>query len=133
MPNHVVEMMKKIQYLLLLFASTLFAQQSETITLNWKQEVNYNLEDFSFKIPQFQSEYYDIDVSDKKISFKKVVDVSAGNATLQIIAVNYQSISSSELYDLNLNFLSSTINSKFEVVSARDSYKGLISFQLTLF
>ena len=128
MPNHVVEMMKKIQYLLLLFASTLFAQQSETITLNWKQEVNYNLGEFSFKIPQFQSEYYDIDVSAKKISFKKVVDVNAVNATLQITAVNYQSISSSELYDLNLNFLSSTINSKFEVVSARDSYKGLISF-----
>ena len=62
--------MKKIlPYILVFIIGKTFAQQSETITLNWNSQVDYNLGELTVKIPQFQSENFEYNVDSKSIIF----------------------------------------------------------------
>jgi len=68
--------MKKLFLNLLLLISTgLLAQQSETIALQWAKQVDYHFDNYSFKIPQFQPEYFEWDATQKKITFSKFVNI----------------------------------------------------------
>jgi len=108
----------------------MFAQQSETISLNWNSQVAYHLKDIVIKTPQFQIENFDYDVSNKSISFKKVIDLSSllSNNALQISNVTYQNISETDLFDLDKSKIPSAIDAKFESVNARGIYKGFLTF-----
>ena len=64
-------MKKLLLYFFLLISTCLFAQQSETLLLDWSKEATYTIEDYSFKVPQFQIENFDIDIDVKKISYTK--------------------------------------------------------------
>ena len=84
--------MKKILlYILVFIIGKTFAQQSETITLNWNSQVDYNLGELTVKIPQFQSENFEYNVDSKSIIYKKVVDISnlLDKNALQISNVYY--------------------------------------------
>jgi hypothetical protein len=65
-------MKKLLLYFFLLISSCLFAQQSETLLLDWSKEATYTIEDYSFKVPQFQIENFDINIDVKKISYTKI-------------------------------------------------------------
>ena len=107
-----------------------FAQQSETITLNWNSQVDYNLNEFNLKIPQFQIENFEYDVDSKTISYRKIVEISnlLDKNALQISNVTYTSINEKDLYDLDKSNIKTSINAKFESVNARGIFKGFISF-----
>ena len=122
--------MKKIlPYILVFIIGKTFAQQSETITLNWNSQVDYNLGELTVKIPQFQSENFEYNVDSKSIIYKKVVDISnlLDKNALQISNVSYKSITENDLYDLDKSKITPTINAKFESVNARGVFKGFIS------
>ena len=122
-------MKKTLLYILVLIIGKTFAQQQESITLNWNSQAEYNLGDIVLKIPQFQTENFEFDVANKAISYKKVVDVSnlLDKNALQISNVTYKSVIETDLYDLDKSKITSSINAKFETVNARGVFKGFIS------
>lgn len=121
-------MKKQFAYLLLLFSFSLFAQQSETILLDWSKEVGYNYDNFSFKVPQFQMEYFDFKPDSKTIFFRKVIEVSKPAVSFTISNVAYKNITLSELHDLDVQRIPSSINFTSEIVQARNEFKGVLSF-----
>jgi len=95
-------MKKLLSTFFLLISYSLFAQQSETLLLDWSKEATYTMEDYSFKVPQFQVENFDIDLDEKKISCTKIINLNTTNASISVTNVVYKTISSAEMYDLNL-------------------------------
>lgn len=121
--------MKKTILFLLLFGFTFaFAQQSDKITINWNSNVDYNIGEVSIKVPQFDLEFYNIDISLKKIQYRKLIPVGASTnvSSLVISNVTYQTIPETQLYDLNKSLIPNKIESSLEVVRVRDDYKGLL-------
>jgi hypothetical protein len=121
-------MKKTILLLLLFFVSFVYSQDSNTISINWNSNVDYNSGELSFKVPQFDMDFYNIDIPLKKIQFRKIIPVSASSnlATLQITNVVYQNISVTELYDLNKDLIPNSIQASLEVVNAREDYLGVL-------
>lgn len=123
--------MKKILlYIYVLFISNVVAQQTETITLNWNSKYEYDLGDFTVKIPQFQNEHFEYNVISKTIGFRKVIDVSnvLDNNALQITNVVYENINANDLYDLDKSQITASLNASFETANARGIFKGFLSF-----
>ncbi len=123
-------MKKIVLYISILIIGKSFAQQSETITLDWKAQTDFNLNEFSVKIPQFQTENFDYDVNSKTIQFKKVIEIpnALDKNALQIKNVVYTNITEKDLYDLDKSKIASSINASFESVNARGVFKGFIAF-----
>ena len=123
--------MKKILlYIYVLFISNVVAQQTEIITLNWNSKLEYDLGDFTVKIPQFQNEHFEYNVISKTIGFRKVIDVSnvLDNNALQITNVVYENLNANDLYDLDKSQITTSINARFETANARGIFKGFLSF-----
>ncbi|MCW1147965.1 type IX secretion system sortase PorU [Flavobacterium lacisediminis] len=121
--------MKKTTLFLFLFYFTFAkAQQSEKVSINWNSSVDYNIGEATIKVPQFDLEFYDIDIPLKKIQYRKIVSVSAltNSSSLVISNVIYQTMTESELFDLNKSLIPNKIQASLEVVRARDDYKGLL-------
>ena len=108
----------------------MFAQQSETITLNWKSQTEFNLADVVVNIPQFQFEYFDFNVATKAITFRKVFDVPMRlqKEAMEITNVTYQNIVATDLYDLDKMSIPTSLNAKFETVNSRGVFKGILIF-----
>ena len=122
--------MKKIlTYIVLLFVSVVFAQQTENVSINWNSNFNFDTGESTIKIPQFDLEYLNVDIPLKKIQFRKLVSVTSNTlaSSLIITNLNLQTISEAELHDLNKAVIPSSIDAKLEVVRARDDFKGIIS------
>lgn len=122
--------MKKIlTYIVLLFVSVVFAQQTENVSINWNSNLNFDTGESIIKIPQFDLEHLNVDVSQKKIQFRKLVSVTSNTlaSSLIITNLNFQTISEAELHDLNKAVIPNSIDAKLEVVRARDDFKGIIS------
>jgi hypothetical protein len=119
-------MKKLFLNLLLLISGSLFAQQSETIALKWAKGVTYQYDNFSFNVPQFQSESFEWDPTLKKITFSKVIPLDQSNLTGTLTNVVFESISPSELYDIDPKSIPSSVQFSFEIVKARDTFKGLL-------
>jgi len=121
--------MKKALLLLFLFFSLFtFGQQTENITINWYSNVNNSIGDSSIKVPQFDSNFFNIDISLRKIQFRKMVSVTALTDASSLVVSNvvYQSINAADLYDLDLSVIPNKLLATLEVVRAREDYKGLL-------
>ena len=66
-------MKKIIVFLLFCFVSSSFAQQSETVVINWDTSTDYDAGLLKLKVPKFDPVHYSIDITAKKILFKKIV------------------------------------------------------------
>lgn len=121
-------MKKTLLFLFLFYFAFAAAQQSEKVSINWKSNSDYNIGETTIKVPQFDLEFYNLDVTLKKIQFRKIVSVSAAtnSSSLVISNVLYQNLPESELYDLNKSLIPNKIQASLEVVRARDDYKGLL-------
>lgn len=121
--------MKKALLLLFLFFSLFtFGQQTENITINWYSNVNYSIGDSSINVPQFDSNFFNIDISLRKIQFRKMVPVTALTDASSLVVSNvvYQSINAADLYDLDLSVIPNKLLATLEVVRVREDYKGLL-------
>ena len=123
-------MKKTILFALLFSVVFVFGQQTDNISINWNSNVDYSLGETSIKVPQFDTEFYNIDIPSRKIQYRKLVPVTASTnvSSLVISNVKYQTINESELYDLNKSLLPNKIQASLEVVCARDDYKGILIF-----
>ena len=123
--------MKKIFiYIYLLFVSNIFAQQTETLTLDWKTLTAYDIGDLVINIPQFQYENFNFDLPNKTITFRKVVDLQSllNKDAFQIKNISYQNITATDLYDLDKETIPSSVNAKFETVNSRGKFNGVLIF-----
>jgi hypothetical protein len=123
-------MMKKILiYSMCFFASFFYGQNPQKISVNWLDGLHYKLGDETVIFPQFDKEYYDLDVSAKKIVFKYSfkTSFSIDFNSLQLYNIIYQTISNEELGDLDFLSIPQSINASIESVLARDEYYGLLS------
>ena len=123
-------MKNTLLYITVLFVSNCFAQQVETIALNWNLPTIYNLSETAINIPQFQSENFNFNVATKAVSFRQVVDLPGllPREALQIKNINYLNITEADLYDLDRSAIPSSINAKLEAINARGEFKGLLVF-----
>lgn len=122
--------MKKTILFLLLFCFTFtLAQQSEKVSINWSSNVDYNIGETTIQVPQFDLDFFNIDITLRKIQFKKFVIVSNNTdpSSLVVSNITYQNISDADLHDLNKSIIPNKIQSSLEVVRARDEYKGVLT------
>ncbi len=56
-------MKKAVLFLLLLFSLFTFGQQTDNISINWYSKVDFSAADASIKVPQFDFEFFNIDIS----------------------------------------------------------------------
>ena len=123
--------MKKILlYILVLLVGNAFAQKAETIALDWKVQTAYDLGDVTLNIPQFQSEFFNFNVSERTIQFKKAFAIPAllKKEALQVNAITYQTISETDLLDLDKTKIPLSADVNFETSRARSTFKGLLVF-----
>lgn len=123
--------MKKILlYILVLLVGNAFAQKAETIALDWKVQTAYDLGDVTLNIPQFQSEFFNFNVSERTIQFKKAFAIPAllKKEALQVSTITYQTISETDLLDLDKTKIPLSADVNFETSRARSTFKGLLVF-----
>ena len=123
--------MKKILlYILVLLVGNAFAQKAETIALDWKVQTAYDLGDVTLNIPQFQSEFFNFNVSERTIQFKKAFAIPAllKKEALQVSTITYQTISETDLLDLDKTKIPLSADVNFETSRARTTFKGLLVF-----
>lgn len=123
-------MKKVLLYSVCFFASLLYGQNTQKISVNWSDDLRYSFGDQNYIFPQFETAYYDLDFSAKKITFKKAFKTSflISISSLRTYNIVYQTISKDNLRDLDLSKIPPTINGAIESVLARDTYYGLFSF-----
>jgi hypothetical protein len=121
-------MKKTVLLFLLLFSLFTFGQQTENISINWYTTVDYSIGDSSIKVPQFDYDFFNIDISLRKIQFRKIVPVTALTDASSLVVSNvvYQSINVADLHDLDLSVIPNKVLATLEVVRAREDYKGLL-------
>jgi hypothetical protein len=121
-------MKKTVLLFLLLFSLFTFGQQTENISINWYSTVDYSIGDSSIKVPQFDYDFFNIDISLRKIQFRKIVPVTALTDASSLVVSNvvYQSINVADLHDLDLSVIPNKVLATLEVVRAREDYKGLL-------
>ena len=119
--------MKKVLLVFCFFSFYfVFSQESTIVKINWDSTADYKLDEITLKFPQFNQENYNLDFSNKHIQFRKIIPVTL-NSSLRILNVNFETISESELYDLDKSLISDNIQAKLEIVNARNEILGLIS------
>lgn len=123
--------MKKILILLPLFLCQLaYTQVTNTIELQWKTDNFINFDSHKIKIPQFQLHNFSFDEASKEIFFhqKIKVDGQINENSVRILNVTYESISTSDLGELNLAKIPNDHNFEIKNSIARDLIYGFVSF-----
>ncbi|MDP2161887.1 MAG: peptidase C25, partial [Flavobacterium sp.] len=123
--------MKKILILLTVFLCQLaYTQVTNTIELQWKTDNFINFDSHKIKIPQFQLHNFSFDEASKEIFFhqKIKVDGQINENSVRILNVTYESISTSDLGELNLVKIPNDHNFEIKNSIARDLIYGFVSF-----
>jgi hypothetical protein len=123
--------MKKILlFVLLIISLDVIAQERHSIVLNWTKDNTYRIENYSLKIPSFQSSNFYYDDSNKSIFFKETKKTQGvfNENSLQISAIDYETISINDLGDLNSSKIPKSINATLENSFGRDLNYSVFSF-----
>ena len=123
--------MKKIITVYILFFNLhlVLSQEQGNISLNWTEKKELSYGDFSFVVPQFNSENYLFDNYTKnlKFSLKIKLNSTANENAFQISNLVFEPILESQLGDLAVKNIPSSIEYRFKNSIARDKYFGLIT------
>lgn len=123
--------MKKILlFVILIISLEVISQERHSIVLNWTKDNTFRIENYSLKIPSFQPSNFFYDDSNKSIFFnetKKTQGVFDENS-LQISSINYETITKSDLGDLNSLKIPTSINATLVNSFARDLNYSVLSF-----
>lgn len=128
--------MKKILlFILLIISLDIIAQERHSIVLNWTKDNTYRIENYSLKIPSFQSSNFYYDYSNKNIFFKETKKTEGvfNENSLQISAIDYETISRKDLGDLNSSKIPKSIDATLENSLARDLNYSVLSFSPIIF
>ncbi|MCL9770795.1 type IX secretion system sortase PorU [Flavobacterium sp. HXWNR69] len=121
-------MKKFLLFLFLMFVMFVYSQQSENVSISWSANTNFDAGSVSLKIPQFDPQYLEVDITSRVIQYRRFVPVSMATniSSLSITNLNFQTISETDLYDLNKKLIPTTINAKLEIHNTRNTTKGLL-------
>lgn len=123
-------MKKGLLILFFVVCCAVYAQETKEITLNWTPKSEYVFGGVKYAIPQFQRENLEYNPSEKNLLFVSnfKTELVASQVSYQVTNVVSEPISVSELTDLNLFKISSTIDFKLHTSYARDEPVAFISF-----
>lgn len=123
--------MKKIAvFLCLLGFLTAFAQQQQTVSIDWNDKTAYSNGDIIANIPQFDSDSFNYDPVNKRIYYtlKFPVQGLVDESSIQITNISYESIEESKLGSLSRSAVPTSVKAKIENYIARDQYFALLTF-----
>lgn len=123
--------MKKILLILILTLSLeVISQERNSITLNWDKNNTFHFADYSINIPSFQANNFNYDDSNKRIYYTETIKVQGNfdQSSLQIVDIQYETITNADLGVLNTSFITATINATLKNSLARDLNYGTFSF-----
>ena len=141
-------MKKKILFLLLIASAGLLAQQKQ-YNLVWDRVETLSGDSFSFEVPAFNKEYFSYDGDEGLLFIDQWESKSLVNESSILISnITYQTISKSDLKDLDLNLIPNKLEYSLENSVARDeiytffkcspiikdengNYKKVTSFQIS--
>ena len=122
--------MKRIITICLLFLGTFlaFAQEQGNISLNWTNKKPLSFGDFSFMVPQFNSENYLFDTYSKTVNYSLTIKLNRtiNENGFQITNVVFEPIQENQLGDIVLKNIPTTFKYTFKNSVARDQYYGKI-------
>jgi len=112
------------------FCQLVFSQNADRVELTWKDDVYKFNEKFSFRVPYFQSEYFNYDGGNKTIRFQKSISLSgvADEKSLEVSNLQFESISVEKLGVLDLKNIPKNTDFKIENIFSRDKSSVLITF-----
>ena len=107
----------------------LIAQEQHSITVPWIEKRELSFGNFGFNIPQFSGESFNFDSGKKALTYNLRVSLTnlVNENALQITNLVYEPIQNSELGDLAINEIPSSLKYTFTSSIARDKYYGLIT------
>lgn len=122
--------MKKITFLFLLLSSYVsFAQQKNTVSIEWIDNSGIYSEQIQIKAPIFKSSSFQYDYEKKAIFFNLKVPVSgfADEKSLQISSVVYETITREQLGDLKIASIPASIGATITNMNNPASQKAVIT------
>ncbi|WP_092847897.1 type IX secretion system sortase PorU [Algibacter pectinivorans] len=141
-------MKKSILFLLFVFSAVTFAQQKK-YSITWEGSQVLSVADFTIEVPAFNKEYFNYDF-DKGLLFNHQwkTNVEINEASASISNIVYETVSKTELIDLDSSKIPSELNFTLKNSTARNDkyiafecspiirdgngmYKKIISFQLS--
>ena len=113
----------------LLLSNFSFSQEYNSQKVIWDGFYSVKENDVEFKFPLFSKECYDINVSEKTITFSKVIPVSqmVNNNSLQLINIVYENVNEEQLGSLDKNKIPSKLVYSIGSVKARDNFFAYLS------
>ena len=123
-------MKKKFLVYLLLIPLVSFAQIKGDITIEWLEKQEMSFGDFKINIPQFTGNCYNYNATKKALFYTlNLTDSNSLNEnTIQITNVVYESISSSQLGDLDPTNIPKTPSPSLKTTQSRDLKQSFLSF-----
>ncbi|SFZ89330.1 Peptidase family C25 [Flaviramulus basaltis] len=122
-------MKEKILWLLLVFSTVVFSQQKK-YNISWGDSQTLSGESFSIQIPSFNKEHFTYSFDDGLLFVDQwETSTLVNEASASLTNVIYQTISKTELKDLDVNIISNTL--KFSLKNSISRNKKYIYFQLS--
>lgn len=125
-----IRMKKILLFIILAISLEVISQERHSIVLNWTKDNIFRIENYSIKIPSFQPGNFHYDDSNKSVFYNETIKAQGvfNENSLQITAIDYETISKIELGDLNLSKIPNTINASLKNSFARNLNYGFLSF-----
>lgn len=123
-------MKKKLLFFLILIPFLMCSQVSKTVVLEWSDTYYKDIDSVLYKFPFFKGNSYSADLEKKSISFSEVFKTSGfvNSNSLRISNIQYETISETELGDLNKNEIPTELSPKIKSFQARDEIYTVFSF-----
>lgn len=120
----------KVKFLFFVFVSiAAFSQQKGDVSLVWSEKSEFFFSAFKFNIPQIKSSNFTFDSSKRAVFYSLNLPQSEAfdENSLQITNVVYETISTSDLGDLNTNAIPNSIKASLKSSVSRDEIFAYIS------
>ncbi|QBZ97607.1 type IX secretion system sortase PorU [Flavobacterium sangjuense] len=123
--------MKRNITICLLFLSTFLAmaQEQGNVSLNWTAKKELSFGQFSYMVPQFDTQNYEFNVYSKTVSYSLTIPLNnkVNENAVQITNLVFEPIPESQLGDIAIKNIPSVFKSSFKSYNAREKYYGKIT------
>lgn len=105
------------------------SQEQGTVSLKWTDKKEFSYGSYSYVVPQFNIENYQFDSYSKTLNFSLTLKLnnSVNENALQITNLVFEPISESQLGDIDVKRIPSTLKYTFKNYTARDLFYGKIT------
>lgn len=116
-------------FVLTLFTITCFAQQKGDVTLDWTDNAEIAFGNYKIIVPQFKSENFQYITANKSIIYSTNLPQSSevDENSLQITNLVFETISASQLGNLDTNAIPNALNASIKTSIARDKIFAFLS------